>query len=216
MKLLGLLLLKENLFIFTTQPAVDITNTPQTSQSQQAKYSVTDLSGQLNDKEKEVLSLGPKFIIKEKPKLIQMLTSIHRLRYNMEWRQQMASAQQPNFFRYPHDREFCKPPESNDADYVYKIRTMVQKLTQVAKKACSERTEYNLTMDEKKTLTSLKDKELVLLPSDKGGEFCCLTTDQTAPLHNLISVVTFTNASETARWRRWSVKSTRHGARCAE
>ena len=36
----------------------------------------------------------------------------------------------------------------------------------------------NLSREEHSTLKQLRNKSLVLLPSDKGGEFCCLSEDQ--------------------------------------
>ena len=76
----------------------------------QSRCNVTDISGQLTDNEKEVLSLGPKFIIKQKPKLIYMISAIQRLRYSIEWRYCMHC----NIFQVDkmrlYEREFCRPP----------------------------------------------------------------------------------------------------------
>ena len=163
---------------FTTpQSDTEANNAAKTTQT---RYSVTDLSGQLSNSEKEVLSLGPKFIIKQRPNQIEMIAAIQRLRYGIQWKHfmQNSSHAQQRFIRYPYEREFCKPPPIADKNEAQKVGTMIQKLMDVAHLSNQSRHKSNLTNLELNTLKSLKKKNLIFLPSDKGGEFCCLTSEQ--------------------------------------
>ena len=139
-----------------------------------------------------MLSLGPKFVVKQKPKLVDMLAAIQRLQYAIKWRHFLRATPNNNigFMRFPYEREFCKPPPIDDADEAHRVKIMVQRLTAIATKTCSANSKFksNLTSSETRVLKELRTKDMVFLPSDKGGE---LTTQQynTAAFNHLNSDV---------------------------
>jgi len=145
----------------------------------QANINVTDISGQLTNEEKQLLSLGPKFAIIDKPKKTALQASVLRLRYSIEWQAFLDHTSSPvDFIKYPYDKDITIPPTIRDEDSRSRLSILLNELSSIAKSTCRERHRSNLSVNELRTLRSLRNKNLLLLPSDKGGEFCALTRQQ--------------------------------------
>jgi len=142
-------------------------------------FVVTDLSGQLSPDEKQLLSLGPKFAIKKTPKATELQASILRLRYSIEWQKCLEqNTTSDQFMRYPHEKDVKIPPAIQDEGDRTRLSILLNELTLIAQRTCRSPPRTNLSRNEHTTLRTLRMKNLILIPSDKGGEFCSLTQEQ--------------------------------------
>ena len=127
-----------------------------------------------------MLTKGPKFAlssaVNEKTKqdiTINFCRLANELRWKEHWKRQAVSPNS-NFPRYPIHSELSQPPRY--PDFERKLYRINESITNTLK-GIDKRPMSNLTYAEKHTLASLKKKNVVCLPSDKGGEFCVIESD---------------------------------------
>jgi hypothetical protein len=95
----------------------------------------------------------------------------------------MYSDQDP-FPRYP-ESNFLHLPNKEDQELEYKLKLSFCELRKIMDDAGQQWTS-NISKEERAVLHKLRGKDLVYLPSDKGGEFCITTTqayDEAAQRH---------------------------------
>ena len=73
--------------------------------------------------------------------------------------------------RYPYRDEITQAPRY--PDFERKLARLNESISHSVKNACVKKAS-NLTPAERSTLSKLRKKDIVCLPSDKGGEFCVL------------------------------------------
>ena len=107
-----------------------------------------------------------------------MKSSILRLRYNIEWHHSEYINNTNGFKRYPFEKDINIPPPIENQEIRRKLSLLINQLRQISTEASNYSYKCNLSNEERNTLKELKNKNLVYIPSDKGGEMCCLTTEQ--------------------------------------
>ena len=146
------------------------------------EHLVTDLTNTLSFEEKQLLSKGPKFALAPKidKKLIDnTMTNFDHTAYQYRWSLNHSTTTN-SFMSFPSSRELVAPPP-NEEITAKLVRAKIQ-IAQVLTKASQNSIKFsNLTPEERKCLNTLKKKtNLILMPSDKGGEFCAMTTEMYA------------------------------------
>ena len=94
--------------------------------------------------------------------------------------------------RYPHSNYLNKPPQASP-ELEHKLRTASMQIQKIFKTRQFTSARSNLTQQEKTTIKQLRDKDLIYLPSDKGGEFCIIEKDRydSAALEHLNDATTY-------------------------
>ena len=136
---------------------------------------VTDLSGALQQEELDLLAKGPKFAISkewsEETKL-DMEANLCKLAYQLRWRH-ILSDRTTALPRYPESSR-VHPPNNEDPDLEAKLRRCFAEVRKITENMDSMRMKPNISRNEQIVLKNLQRKDLVFLPSDKGGEFCVI------------------------------------------
>ena len=154
------------------------THTPDSSPTTTSQ--VTDLTNSLTKKELDVLSLGPKFIVTQKLNdrlLLDIETNFCRTAYQLKWLSKIREEGNTNtnttntFPTYTLDLPIHPPPANKELDS--KLAELKRSIFSIIKK--HHNTQGNLSSTQKQTLTSMRNRDLVYLPSDKGKEFCVIS-----------------------------------------
>ena len=105
-----------------------------------------------------------------------------RLGYQLRWREhrlrnQSSDFRQCNFPipKFPESQYVSVPPQT-DLDMETRIRRCQMEISRVMDTVDSVRS--NLTKEEMAAVKGLRRKPIVILPSDKGGEFCAINSVQ--------------------------------------
>lgn len=134
---------------------------------------VTDLTGRLDHNELDLLRKGPNFRINQsvnQTSLLQVEASLCRLSYQMKWRAVFTGSNDSQSLpNYPASQYACCPPRN--ALIEAKIQLASQQISTILREA---NVESNLTPRERDTMKGLRNKNVVCLPSDKGGEMCVI------------------------------------------
>ena len=143
---------------------------------------VTDLTNSLTHDEKALLTKGPKFAISEpindKTKrniTVSFCRLANELRWKEHWLRNPTQKPQNSFPRYPYQDEIMQAPRY--PDFERKLTRINEHITRCLK-PINKKKAANLNHSERTILNNLKKKDLVFLPSDKGGEFCVLSRKQ--------------------------------------
>ena len=97
-----------------------------------------------------------------------------------------ADGDQPIMAGYPNREYIYEPPSIIDQALEIKLCQCFTKLQRIVTKARTHETMENLTHEEKRALKTLKSRNFIYLPSDKGCEFCIVETtiyDEAALAH---------------------------------
>ena len=142
---------------------------------------VTDLSKQLNEEEINLLSKGPKFAIKEEVKETthyDIKASYCKLAYQIRWKSHIESQNQGISNQPPRFKEnnHLNLPPTNNVSLEEKLKRTFSKIQLTIQKLPKQSS--NLTRKEKATIKELKKKDLTILPSDKGTEFCAIEANK--------------------------------------
>ena len=120
--------------------------------------------------------------MKQKPKDIEVRASILRLRYSIEWKSYLNtninSDNDSNFARYPYEKDIRLPPQLTHIDERQRLNTLLCDLNKIARNVNRSRSKSNLTTHEVSLDKNFRRRGLIFIPSDKGGEFWCLTNTQ--------------------------------------
>jgi hypothetical protein len=103
---------------------------------------------------------------------LDIKTTICRFAYQYRWRQVIPQDDQTDLPKYPKQTVIHYPPSNDDIDN--KLSRINNKIDDVLRYAQQQRHTSNLSRHEEQTLLNLKQKPLICLPSDKGGEFCVI------------------------------------------
>lgn len=168
-----------------TTPPTNASATTTTSPTNTERPPVTDLSETLTATEIDLLAKGPKFAIKAKTNdstTLNIKSSLCKLAYQARWREYLQTRhhreQTPQQIpKYPRNDDLHKPPPGS-AELEHKLRTASIHVQKIIKSRRFAQSHSNLTPTECKTIRSLKQKDLVFLPSDKGGEFCVVDQER--------------------------------------
>jgi hypothetical protein len=137
---------------------------------------VTDLTHSLSSDEISVLSKGPKFRIGEQfnsNSLMEIRTSLCRFAYQYRWIQAIPNIDTNNdFILYPKQNVIHLPPSNEELDRI--LNRIKMKVEDVLRANQRRNVIPNVTNLELSTINHLKQKPLIYLPSDKGGEFCII------------------------------------------
>ena len=139
---------------------------------------VTDLTGTLTQAEKSLLSKGPKFAISQavnettrREITISFCRLANELRWKEHWRRTDNGPCENGIPKYPLRDEIMQPPKY--PDFERKLSRMNENI-QKSLNSVNRGKATNLLPSERRTLEQLKNKDLMCLPSDKGGEFCII------------------------------------------
>ncbi len=139
---------------------------------------VTDLTGILTHAEKALLSKGPKFALSQpvnettrREVTISFCRLANELRWKEHWRRTNNAPREDGIPKYPFKDEIIQPPKYPDFERkLSRINENIQKSLNSVNRGKAT----NLLPSERRTLEQLKNKDLMCLPSDKGGEFCVI------------------------------------------
>ena len=132
---------------------------------------LTDLSNSITQEESALLTLGPKFSLP--PKSVETClhdcrVALNRLSYQVSWKAARSSeVTTPLFSAPPGSGEFYTPPTGPDISTVLSSAFSV-----IASKA--RLPHKQLSPGFFNQISALKKRDLIFLPSDKGGEFCVI------------------------------------------
>ena len=153
----------------TTQPGTEVCSTL-----------VTDLSGSLNSEEIKLLAKGPKFAITKKW-TTELKTDVQanfcKVAYQLRWRSQVEQRSQDRISRYP-ESNVLHLPSRTDQDLEHKLKQSYAELKKLMDKIDKSKQHRNISKAETKILHDLRQKDLVFLPSDRGGEFCVISSNE--------------------------------------
>jgi hypothetical protein len=156
--------------------------TPEDKSEVESRHAlVTDRSGSLNPTEIQLLAKGPKFAITRKwtdDLKIDIQANFCKIAYQLRWRSQTGQKDQDEdrVTRYP-ESSILHLPQKEDQQLEHKLRQSYAELKKLIDNIEGQRQPRNMTKMEIKTLQNLRKKDLVFLPSDKGGEFCIVSTN---------------------------------------
>ena len=140
-------------------------------------HMVTDLTGELTEVEKALLSKGPRFRLTaslNSTTVLDLQSSLCRLSYQLKWASvSVQNGNDETVEKFPRGTELFTPPHNGNIDAV--MRLVAGEMSRALRQ---HHDRSNLTMAERQTLKSLKEKDIVCLPSDKGGEFCVIKRAQ--------------------------------------
>ncbi len=163
-------------------------NSPNLNSSVSYDMLVTDLTLTLSESEKKLLSKGPKFAISEAVNdrtrhnvTISFCRLANELRWKEHFRRQNVVVNE-QFPKYPFKDEILQPPKY--PDFERKLARINEKINQAMSTTNNKKEGGNLTSEERATLADLKARNLRILPSDKGGEFCVIENDKYIELGN--------------------------------
>jgi hypothetical protein len=93
----------------------------------------------------------------------------------MRWRLHLPTAtnNQCQIPKYPHTDLYTTPPPPT-TNLKYKLSVAFSKISQIISAQRQRPTPSNLSNIEKATIKTLRQKDFIFLPSDKGGEFCVI------------------------------------------
>ena len=136
---------------------------------------VTDLSKTLNTNELKLLSKGPKFAIQNKlddNTLLDIKASFSHLVYQIRWKKYIKeNYEKYDIPKYPYT-DLTQVPPNADCETESKLQRAYHGILRIVDYARKHPPIGNLTKQEKLSITSIKNKGLTCLPSDKGTEFC--------------------------------------------
>jgi len=146
---------------------------------------VTDLSQQLNAQEYALLAKGPKFAIgKEWNATLKtdVQTNFCKMAYQLRWKSQRQARTEDNetrctIPRYP-ESNFIHLPPRDDQELEIKLKRSYAELEKLMEEIERKKPPSNISKREKETLDQLKKKNIICLPSDKGGEFCIIRKEE--------------------------------------
>ena len=107
---------------------------------------------QLTYNEKNVVSLHPKFIIKQKPKQIDIIAAIQTLKYYIS----------KCIYALRYEKEFCRPSAIADQKEVHRVGTMIQKLINADRLSRQRNHKSSHTEVEINILKSVRKKNVIL------------------------------------------------------
>jgi len=145
---------------------------------------VTDLTKTLCDNEKQLLAKGPKFAVGEglnDQARTNIKVNFCRLANELRWKEHwnrnpdLCRSSANAFPRYPYRDEISQAPRY--PDFERKLARINESISRCID-ATNIRKASNISKSERNALASLKKKDIVCLPSDKGGEFCVLDRSQ--------------------------------------
>jgi hypothetical protein len=159
----------------------------------------------LNPDELQLLAKGPRFALSQRLHSQHQLSysvAFQRLIYQLRWTSS-NSRSTPLFPTPPGSSLFHAPPTSNER-LELAIRQAAHNYYKILSKHSKLHYKPNVTSHESAIISSLKSKEIVCLPSDKGGEFCVVSRcdyDQAVSSH-------LSNSSVYRRLATYNVKKT--------
>jgi len=151
---------------------------------------VTDPTNALSEKQKALLSLGPKFSLAppvNKATFEQAEVGFQRFAYQYRWTHSSNSASEtttseeheplnvshrPYIKRHPISNMYSQPPV--DGDVTRKLRTLHEIFTNIIKRERARPAMRNVSKTEQRHLRELRECPLAITPSDKGGELCAI------------------------------------------
>ena len=140
---------------------------------------VTDFTNTLSNEEKLLLAKGPKFALGEASDdraKRNIKISFCRLANELRWREHHNRnpdhpENKTTLPRYPYRDEITQAPRY--PDFERKLARINESISRSID-ATNIKKASNLSNSERTVLANLKKKDIVCLPSDKGGEFCVL------------------------------------------
>ena len=159
---------------------------------------VTDLTGVLEDEEVRLLAKGPKFAITKKwneEAKVDVQANFCKVAYQLRWRSQEQKRHHEKvkepIQRYPESNSLHLPT-CEDQELEFKLKECYLRVKKVISSVEKE-IKPNISKNERKIINRLKTKAVVCLPSDKGGEFCIVNTEDynTAALKHLHDGITY-------------------------
>ena len=150
-------------------------------------YLVTDFTNSLSHEEKSLLAKGPKFAIGEalddrakRNITVNFCRLANELRWKEHWSRSTELPSNTDVLpRYPYRDEISQAPRY--PDFERKLARINESITRDVNSASVNKA-HNLSRSERNVLANLKKKDIVCLPSDKGGEFCVIDNKQYAEL----------------------------------
>ena len=148
-----------------------------------SKPLVTDKTSEgLNDEELRLLSKGPKFIISNKmdeKMTTEYKVTFQRLAYQIRWACAIPVSENDscnnNFVSFQAAKEFKTPNLIPNLEK--ELRHHANDFNAIVRASKQKVVKPNLSKNERNCLRQLKEKDITLLPSDKGGEFCAIDTE---------------------------------------
>ena len=142
---------------------------------------VTDITQTLNESELSFLKKGPKFILADGVNaniMIDFNVQFSRLAHQVRWKEILEKKKDhpPFIQKYPWHSSLTMPnQESLNSNTENSLKKIYHKLKNVVEKIPHQRRFNNISEKEASVLETLRQKPLVFLPSDKGGEFCVMS-----------------------------------------
>ena len=142
---------------------------------------VTDLTESLNEEERKLLEKGPKFAIKKawnETAKVDIRVAFCKLAYQVRWRECAAENQESsNFPKYRGAGRMVNPPKVNN-ELENKLKMCYARIQHILSSVSRTEMKGNLTEDDVRTIKRLREKPIICLPSDKGGEFCVIESNK--------------------------------------
>ena len=140
---------------------------------------VTDLTKSLDTDEVKLLEKGPKFAIKKnwnETTKVDIRVSFCKLAYQMRWRNYTSEntsdiLPSSKFPKYPGTGRMINPPSTNN-DFENRVKMCYTRIQHLLSSVSKAETRSNLSKEDMRIIKNLREKPIVCLPSDKGGEFC--------------------------------------------
>ena len=146
---------------------------------------VTDKTNELTHVEKELLSRGPKFALTaavNEETREACRTSFARFAYQFRWGitresdgERAGPGGEANLPTFPRSWDVNLPPTNPDTEG--KLRRLYHAVMTIVESQPPRARWSNLPREETRALRALRNKPVALMPSDKGGEFCAVSSE---------------------------------------
>jgi len=150
-------------------------------------YVITDKTNSLTMSEAKLLDKGPNFAVANavnNDTRHQLEVGFLRFAYQYRWSKYLENASNDQNIVQTHPvSKSCKvPPEDTETSNV--LQLLYASFKQIIDHIPNKPKWVNLTNEEKRAVRSLKNKNICILPSDKGREFCVISNTTYTQLAN--------------------------------